>query len=128
MAVINNAGGRGFRICEKCGYAAIVKDNALKSHKNSLDKECRGRFSRYSLGYEFKTDILQLWFPDYLHAEEGFWLSLLYGILEGACNALDIERQDVDGTLYYYSGNRHSPALVLFTSGTLPRKPTCWRR
>jgi len=39
---------------------------------------------------------------------------LLYGILEGACNALDIERQDVDGTLYYYSGNRHSPALVLF--------------
>jgi len=114
LAVINNAGRRGFRICEKCGYAEIVKGKPPGRHKNSLGKECRGKFDRYSLGYEFKTDILQLWFPDYFNAEEGFWLSLLYGILEGACNALDIERQDVDGTLYYYSGNRHSPALVLF--------------
>ena len=114
LAVINNAGRRGFRICEKCGYAEIFKGKSPGRHNNSLDKECRGRFSRFSLGYEFKTDILQLWFPDYFNAEEGFWWSLLYGILEGACNALDIERQDVDGTLYYYSGNRHSPALVLF--------------
>ncbi|KYO65523.1 hypothetical protein ATZ99_15590 [Thermovenabulum gondwanense] len=30
---------------------------------------------------------------------KGFWHSLIYGILEGASNTLDIERQDSDGTL-----------------------------
>ena len=34
--------------------------------------------------------------------------------LEGASSALDIERSDIDGTLYPYSGDPHAPALVLF--------------
>ncbi len=36
------------------------------------------------------------------------------GLLEGACNALSIERQDVDGTLYPCAGEPARPALVLF--------------
>ena len=63
-------------------------------------------------------------------------MSLLYGILEGACNALDIERQDVDGTLYTTAATGIAPLLYCSmmsragqaTSGTLPKKPTCWRR
>ncbi len=66
------------------------------------------------MGYEFYTDVLRIWFPEYHDQREGFWESVLYGILEGACSALDIERQDVDGTLYPYADNPYSPALVLF--------------
>lgn len=114
LAVINNAGKRGFKICQICGYAEINTGRSLQSHKTPWGKDCNGRYERYSLGYEFKTDILRLWIPEYCDNRLGFWDSLLYALLEGACSALEIERQDVDGTLYSYSGNPHSPALVLF--------------
>lgn len=114
LAVINSAGKRGFKICQFCGYAEVNTGKPLPSHKTPWGKDCKGRADRYSLGYEFKTDILRLWLPDYDDKRTGFWDSLLYGLLEGACSALEIERQDVDGTLYPYAGNPHSPALVLF--------------
>lgn len=114
LAVVNSAGGRGFMICQSCGYAEVNRGTFPGEHKNTWGKDCRGRFVRYSLGYEFTTDILRLRFPWYHDRREGFWESLLYGLLEGACSALEIERQDVDGTLYSYVGDPNSPALVLF--------------
>jgi len=114
LAVINSAGKRGFKICQSCGYAEVNIGKPLGPHKTPWGKECKGRAVRYSLGYEFNTDILCLRFPGYHDKREGFWESLLYGLLEGACNALEIERQDVDGTLYPYAGDPYSPALILF--------------
>lgn len=114
LAVINSAGARGFKFCQSCGHAEIFDGKPLSAHKTYWGKPCKGRYSRYSLGYEFKTDILQAWFPDHIDSREGFWESLLYGLLEGACAAADIDRQDIDGTLYPYAGDPSSPALVLF--------------
>jgi hypothetical protein len=114
LAVINSAGIRGFKICQLCGFADIFDGRPLSNHKTPWGKTCNGIYSRYSLGYEFKTDILQIKFPDYCDRRDGFWESLLYGLLEGACLALDIDRQDIDGTLYPYSGDPFGPALVLF--------------
>ena len=115
LAVINNAGMRGFRICQLCGFAEINDGRPPeKKHKTPFGKDCRGQFERYALGYEFTTDILYIGFLNYRDDREGFWESLLYGILEGASSALDIERSDIDGTLYPYSGDPHAPALVLF--------------
>ena len=114
LAVINNAGIRGFKVCQSCGYAEIFDGEPLTKHQTSWGQSCRGRYNRYSLGYEFNTDILQIRFPDYIDTWEGFWESLLYGLLEGACMALDIDRKDLDGTLYPYAGDPFSPALILF--------------
>ncbi len=114
LAIVNSAGKRGFKTCQSCGYAEVNTGKPLAAHKTPWGKECKGQAIRYSLGYEFMTDILRLWFPDYQDKRKGFWESLLYGLLQGACSALDIERQDVDGTLYPYAGNPYSPALVLF--------------
>lgn len=114
LAVINSAGNKGFRVCQLCGYAEISDGKPPKTHKTPWNKDCRGKFERYSLGYEFTTDILYIEFRNYRDEREGFWESLLYGILEGASSALDIERSDIDGTLYPYSGDPYAPALVLF--------------
>ena len=114
LAVINSAGVRGFKICQSCGYAEIFDGNPLAEHQTSWGRTCQGNYNRYSLGYEFATDVLQIRFPDYADEREGFWLSLLYGLLEGSCLAMDVDRQDIDATLYPYAGNPLSPALVLF--------------
>jgi ATP-dependent helicase YprA (DUF1998 family) len=42
----------------------------------------------------------------------GEWRSILYALLEGASDALDISRDDIDGTLYPKAGQKIS--LVLF--------------
>ena len=84
LAVINYAGTRGFKICQSCGFAEIFDGKPLPKHKTPWGKPCNGRYSRYSLGYEFKTDILQIRLPDYYDTRVGFWESLLYGLLEGA--------------------------------------------
>ncbi len=114
LAVINNAGVRGFKVCQSCGYAEIFDGNILAEHQTSWGRNCQGGYNRYSLGYEFATDVLHIRFPDYVDKREGFWLSLLYGLLEGSCLALDIDRQDIDATLYPYAGDLFSPALILF--------------
>jgi ATP-dependent helicase YprA (DUF1998 family) len=66
------------------------------------------------LGHEYLTDILLLEFVGYANRDEGFWLSLLYAMLEGISAALDISRDDLDGALYPIRGKVSEPALVLF--------------
>lgn len=113
LAVVNNAGYRGFRICQTCGYATIYDGKPPKKHYTPWGKQCNGKTARLSLGYEFQTDVLQIWFPEYHDSRPGFWYSLLYGLLEGVCSALDIDRQDIDGCLFPYNGDPTSPALIL---------------
>jgi len=114
LAVINHAGYQGFKVCHRCGYTLLGKEPAEKPHTTAWGTDCEGTPTRIFLGHEFKTDILQLRFEAYAHAEPGFWLSLLYALLEGASEALDIDRQDLDGCLYPYAGDPCMPALVLF--------------
>ena len=114
MAVINHAVYKGFRICQKCGYAVVNDRNVDFKHKTAFGNKCSGPWERVALGFEFHTDILQIHFKNYYRYEEGFWLSVLYGILEGVSYSMEIERSDIDGCLYAYSGDPTSPALVLF--------------
>ena len=57
---------------------------------------------------------VSLRFANYANAEPGFWSSLLYAVLEGASEALGIDRQDLDGCLYPYAGDPLMPAVILF--------------
>ena len=114
LAVINSAGGAGFRICHRCGFALSGYEQVDGSHRSPWSGECSGSLARYHLGHEFKTDILQLQFKGHSDSQRGFWLSLLYALLEGASTALDIERNDLDGCLYPYEGDPARPGLILY--------------
>ena len=114
MAIINNAGHRQFKICVRCGYALIGDEITPESHLNPWGGECHGTLKRHSLGHEFETDLVQLVFRNYQNEDQGFWFSLLYALLEGCSEALEIERQDLDGVLYPISGNPATPAIVIF--------------
>lgn len=114
LAVINKAKGQGFHICNTCGYTEIGHDLS-ESHRTPWGTTCEGEMSRFgfSLGHEFETDILKIELKNYTNEEHGFWYSLLYAILEGASEALNIERGDLSGTLYYV-GDTSRPILVLY--------------
>jgi len=114
VAVINHAGYQGFKVCHSCGYAVLGGEKTSESHRTPWHTECRGSLSRFFLGHEFLTDVLQIHIDGYADERQQLWYSLLYGILEGMSAAMDIERQDLDGCLYAYAGDLHSPALVLF--------------
>jgi len=119
LAVVNNGYGSGFRICSWCGYANVVgsEENALgkkkkpSGHTNPFNsKPCNGPLSNYHLGHRFMTDVLELRANLAFSGPEAE-MSFLYGILNGAVDALDIPQQDINGTIYYRSDG---PAFVLY--------------
>jgi len=114
LAVINHAGYQGFLICNHCGYSQLGREKVVTPHETPWWTECNGQLNRIFLGHEYKTDILQLEFQGHSNSDRGFWLSLLYGMLDGVAAALEIDRQDLDGCLYSPSGDPSRPALVLF--------------
>ncbi|HHY35860.1 MAG TPA: DEAD/DEAH box helicase [Firmicutes bacterium] len=120
LAVLNTGRKRGFKVCLTCGYAlgpevgSKERKGAIRQHKDPRGRPCGATLRQLSLGHEFETDVMLVTFPDYRDSRRGFWLSLLYGLLEGTSLALDIERSDLDGCLYPITGDPFSPALVLF--------------
>ena len=113
LSVINNGKGQDFYICKICGYGNA--DGIPKKHNNTYDKECKGRVDKLALGYNFETDIVEIDFGDMfieLSSEDGFWESLMYSIIEGMSIALEIDRSDIDGTLYVK--NNLSKSIILF--------------
>lgn len=114
MAIINNAGGQTFKVCQRCGFSVLGNEEVPTLHKTAWGGDCNGKLLRYSLGHEYMTDILQLSFAGYENEDISFWFSLLYALIEGASDAFDIDRQDLDGCLYPYLGNSNSFALLLF--------------
>lgn len=129
LALVNEGqAGRGFRICQQCGYAAMAfeqpsssSDTRRRSSRPQphthprTGKPCNGVIKTHHLGHEFLTDVVEIHFDGILtiQANEKRWRSLLYALLEGASQALNIRRDDLDGTLYWYRRNE-APALILF--------------
>ena len=115
--------GRGFQVCEYCGFAQPAPDQPTgrrrgrsASHTNPrTGKTCNGGLRTFHLGHEFITDVLELRFEGWLVSQAAYqtWISTLYALLEGASETLGIRRDDMDGTLYRYHAGV-APALVLF--------------
>ena len=74
--------------------------------------ECKGSFTWRHLGHRFMTDILEINLVGIIMRTEEEKLSFLYAILDGASEALDIQRNDINGT-YYHTGEGR-PAFILF--------------
>lgn len=122
--------GQGFEICRTCGFGRPAAEGQTKGkgksarenkHKNPrTGRECRGDYlTRLHLGHDFMTDVLELQVlgplavPDAADAEKSVWWSVLYALIEGASTALEIRRNDLNGTLYHHSWGE-PPRLVLY--------------
>ncbi|SMP15298.1 Helicase conserved C-terminal domain-containing protein [Desulfurobacterium pacificum] len=87
------------RVDRNTGLLSIVlKEGRKKKDENSC-----------YLGYQFYTDILVInpppVTPQLTSYKQEAYYSLLYAILEGASEALDIKREDIDGTIYRTEDN-----------------------
>ncbi len=108
MALVNDGLGRGFRICNSCGWAEA---NSFKSgikkgskHVNPFTlKECGGHTDSYDLGHRYMTDILEIGMDGFFASSpyQPTMLSTLYALMEGASEVLGIRRDDIDGTIFY---------------------------
>lgn len=127
MIVLNHGQiGRGFEICRTCGYgrpaggATGKGKKAGSGHKNPrTGRPCKGYLEHRHLGHDFMTDVLELQVQgplavlDAPDAEKSVWWSVLYALIEGASAALEIRRNDLNGTLYHHSWGA-APRLVLY--------------
>jgi len=117
LALVNHGYGAGFYVCSTCGWSDVIEyqngkpTRPPRSHYNPLTHDvCSGSLYRYSLGHHFMTDVLQLRFSVPIRGESAIY-SLLYAILNGACDALEVPRNDVDGLVFYQDGE---PSFLLY--------------
>lgn len=114
--------GRGFRICESCGFGELppapsspsAKARKAQAHAPHDDprmpgRTCSGPMVHRQIGHEFLTDTLEIAIGMPMTDVQA--RSMLYALLEGV-RALDIERDEVNGTLHF--ADRVTPSIVLF--------------
>lgn len=124
LVAISEGPTGGYQICEWCGWGQPIQRSGDKPGKSTkarpshirptTGKECTGPLVRRCLGHRYETDIVELTFPNLsaVSNDEDEWLSLLYAVIEGAAEKLEISRDDIDGALYRTEhGDR---AIVLF--------------
>ena len=102
MAVLNKS---DFHICESCGYGTAEQSFLpvlKKEHNASSGRRCgNSLLKRYSLGYRFETDVFQIHFPDHPvpYGNEAEAYSIMYALLRGIVDVLNLEDNDVSGCL-----------------------------
>lgn len=119
VAISDGPGGSGYFLCDWCGWgtprAACAGNKSPKSHQDPLRaRDCIGTTRLRSLAHKYETDLLEVDFGGYPAGawNYGQWRSVLYALLEGASDLLEISRDDIDGTLY--PGSNGEMVLVIF--------------
>ncbi|GAA1817286.1 DEAD/DEAH box helicase [Planosporangium flavigriseum] len=115
VAVSDGPGGKGFLICNWCGYGQPQIERPPRSHDNPVNgKACGGRLENLSLAHKYQTDVLELAIEGtaVLGLDTQVWLSVLYALVQGASEELEISRDDIDGTVFITDAGR--TALMLF--------------
>jgi len=98
MAVLNRA---GFKICHRCGFGLKSDSQTPSPHYSAWGRECSGTLQYTELGHEFRTDIVDLRINGYHYNSGSFRFSVLYSLLEGLSDALEISRDDIDGCIFH---------------------------
>ena len=95
-----------FYVCLTCGFGMVAKDlytRIEKSHLNYLNRSCNNeRLELLRLGHRFKTDVIRFKIPSLLLLGKksiSVAYSFLYAFIEGISQALEIERDDIDGVI-----------------------------
>ncbi|MGN0077645.1 MAG: DEAD/DEAH box helicase [Coriobacteriales bacterium] len=102
-----------FFVCPRCGYSLSMGDAKSassfsfgkpwmeKSHDTTWGKKCGCRkLQKRKLCHSFKTDVLRLTFDSPFAKSLYTMTSVMYALLEGASEALRIERSDIKGCLH----------------------------
>ncbi|MGX1857646.1 DEAD/DEAH box helicase [Dietzia sp. NPDC055340] len=112
MVVLSEGIGMGFRVCNICGWARANDGDRSTAHENPLSgAECRGSFDVFSLGHRYQTDSAEIVARGLVNADSDSMLSLMYALLEGASEGLEISRDDIAATLSWKGGVR---SIVIF--------------
>lgn len=111
-------GELGYRLCEWCGAGVTALGEAPRSHVNvRTQKPCGGHFHPWMLGHRYETDVVRValgvpWPGATTTARQAVAHSVLYALLQGVTESLQIARDNVDGTVV--GGLAHgTPELVL---------------
>jgi len=121
IAVADGPAAMGFWVCDWCGYGAARALHAAKPprHNNLLTNQpCNGHSRLLDLAHVYETDLLTLDID--LHGVRGTqaaWKSVLYAIVEAACEVLEIARDDIGGSLTPVGADNWSVALFDTVSG-----------
>ena len=122
ITVINTGpAGRGFRLCDRCGRgepSPITSPKRAAGTAKPPEHEdprrpgakCSGTLRHRHLGHEFLTDTVEVSIG--MNMTEVEARSTLYALLE-AVRGIDIERDDVNGTLHH-AAQRTAPSFVLY--------------
>lgn len=114
LGLVNHGKNQGFKVCPTCGFSDVIDPSRRqnwKRHQNPQTHEiCTEPLTNFHLGHHFMTDVLQLRIMLPIEGESAVY-SLLYAILNGASDALEIPRSDIDG-LVFYQGD--SPSFILY--------------
>jgi ATP-dependent helicase YprA (DUF1998 family) len=115
IAISEGPNRAGYYICDWCGWGKAAGGRPPVSHPHLLrDRDCTGPLQVRSLAHRYETDILEITFDwlSFTRSDIATWRSALYALLEGASDCLDINRDDIDGTLYPKPAGQ--VALVIF--------------
>lgn len=108
LLVLNES---NFYVCSSCGYTK--KDDKVytmhyeskSEHYTSTGAKCPNKnMHKYSLGHEFKTDVILIKVPAYYESRnlDVAW-TILYSLLEGLSHCLNVDRNELSGCLQWYS-------------------------
>lgn len=112
MVVLSEGMGSGFLVCTICGWAKPQGGDRATAHSNPLTgADCRGSFELLALGHRYQTDTAQIVPRGLVDADHDAMLSLMYALLEGASEGLEISRDDIDATLSWSKGVR---SIILY--------------
>lgn len=105
----------GFRVCSSCGWAGSSR-SIPHSHKNPrTQKDCQGSLVLQSLGHFYQTDMAAIEVHSFFESGSEYWLSALFALVESASEHLEINRDDLTGTLAVSKGKR-----VIILSDAVP--------
>ncbi|HEX5542249.1 MAG TPA: DEAD/DEAH box helicase [Micromonospora sp.] len=118
IAISDGLRGAGFLVCSLCGYARPTIDGRSEHQSPISGRDCRGRMENLSLAHKYQTDVLDLAVTGSMveNLDEGVWRSMAYSLVEGAVLALEISRDDIDGTVYRTEAGRN----VIMLYDTVP--------
>ena len=125
MIVINQS---NFYTCTLCGYSEVdnktLISQKVKAHKTERGYNCANNIlRRYSLGYRFITDVLQIRFqtPTLSAYDYNYAYSVLQGLLRGFCSYFSVDDRDISGCLqYYYNDEETRPAYAIILFDNAP--------
>lgn len=103
VAISDGPGSSGYWICNWCGHGSTRDTSPKKppAHDHLIKgTPCNGSATWLDLAHTYETDLLlmELHVPG-LNTTKENWKSLLYAVLEAACDELEISRDDIGGSL-----------------------------